>query len=168
MDSKLQFRTNCKNIRKTLDMTKKSRELVSKIRELKEYITARNVMIYYPLKYEVDLLELLKDDKNFYLPKVKDDELLVCPYSNKFELSEYNIQEPCTNPVEPDILDLVIVPALAVDKNNYRLGYGKGFYDRFLGQYPNIKSITAIPDELVFDSLPVESFDKRINIIVSV
>ncbi len=167
MDSKLQLRIKCKDIRKTLDIEKKSSQLVSKIRKLPDYQDAEHVMLYYPLKYEINLFELIKDNKHFYLPKVQGDNLLVCPYSDNFELSKYNIKEPCTNPVKPDILDLVIVPALAVDKENYRLGYGKGFYDRFLSQYPNIKSVTAISHELVFDNLPVESFDEKINIVVS-
>ena len=48
------------------------------------------------------------------------------------EISNFGIKEPCSEPVAPDILDLIIVPALMVDKNGYRLGYGGGFYDRFL------------------------------------
>lgn len=166
MDSKSQLRSECKNIRKTLDIENKSKNLTKKIRELELYKFSEHVMLYYPLKYEINLLELLNDNKKFYLPKVSENDLLVCPYVDKLTISEYNIKEPCSTPENPDILDLIIVPALAADRRNFRLGYGKGFYDRFISKYPDIKTVTPIPKELVFDVLPTNEFDKKIDIVI--
>ena len=75
--------------------------------------------------------------------------------------------EPCSNPVSPDIIDLVIVPALMVDKKGYRLGYGGGFYDRFLNKF-KVKTITCIPEIFVVDSLPYDDFDVKIDEIIIV
>jgi len=189
---KADFRINAKNIRKSLDIKAISHKICEKIRNHNIYKSSRNVMIFYPLKYEIDLLELLEDDKNFYLPKVSSitlarniisagegagvselanctpagEEILVCPYSKNLKKSDLNIYEPCTEPVNPEILDLIFVPALMVDKENYRLGYGGGFYDRFLAKYPDIITITPIAKELIVDKLPHDEFDKRIDEII--
>ena len=108
-------------------------------------------------------------NKKFFLPKVKAETLKVCPYAydEKLEKSSFNILEPCSNPVEPSVLDLVIVPALMADRKGYRLGYGGGFYDRFLAGNSGFKTITAIPTELVVDELPIDKFDKKIDVIIS-
>ena len=71
--------------------------------------------------------------------------------------------EPCTEPVEANILDLIIVPALMLDFKNYRLGYGGGFYDRFLAQNSNITTVSLIPVELFTESLPHDEFDIAVN-----
>ena len=161
MKTKQELRLEAKNIRKNLDMQEISKNLVLKIRDLKEYQESQNVLIFYPMSCEVNLLDLLKDNKNFYLPKVKGNDLVICPFTNELEKSELNIYEPCSNPVNPQILDLIFLPALMADKNNNRLGYGKGYYDRFLAKYPNIKTILPIAKELVVDKLPVDNFDIR-------
>lgn len=171
MDNKTNLRTKAKNIRKTLPMREISTNLTKLIQLHPYYKSANNVMLFYPTKYEVDLLELLIDNKNFYLPKVNENKLEVCSFykDDKLEKSSFNILEPCTNPVNPTILDLVIVPALMADKKGYRLGYGGGFYDRFLTKFgKNFKTITPIPQELFVDSLPIDEFDKKIDAIISV
>lgn len=166
MDNKTSLRIRAKSIRKTLDIAELGRNAVEQIRELEIYKNANNVLIYYPLQYEISLLELLNDNKIFYLPKVCGNDLLVCPYSDKLEKSRFNVCEPCTNPVSAEILDLIIVPALLVDKNNYRLGYGGGFYDRFLAQYPDISTIVPVASELFVKELPRDNFDIRIDTVI--
>ena len=107
--------------------------------------------------------------KNFYLPKVNGDELSVCPYSFGDELteSEFGTSEPKSPPMNPDFLDLIFVPALMVDKDFYRLGYGCGFYDRFLSKNAkNTIKIVPIPSALLVDSLPHDEFDFQIDISV--
>ncbi len=90
-----------------------------------------------------------------------------CPYSEGDELCEScsKTQEPKTsnNTINPD---LVIVPALAVDKNNYRLGYGGGFYDRFLAQQ-SCKTIVCIPHQLVVETVYPEEYDIPIDRIIT-
>ena len=159
------YRNYAKNIRKNIDISSLSCTLADKIRILDIYKSARNVMIFYPTKYEVDLRILLNEDKNFFLPKVSGEELLVCPYSDDLYKSELNIMEPKTLPVEPQILDLVIVPALMTDNDNYRLGYGGGYYDRFLKTI-NAKTLVAIPKELIVESLPHDQFDVPVDYVV--
>ena len=70
MDSKSDLRKKAKCIRKSLSIAEKSTIAIKKIRENTLYIPAKNVLIYYPLRYELNLLALLDDEKNFYLPRV--------------------------------------------------------------------------------------------------
>ena len=169
MYDKNSLRLKAKSIRKTLDMLSISKCLIEKIRTNSLYKKANNIMIYYPTKSEVNLLELLSDNKTFYLPKVHDDKLLVCPYktNSELEISSLHIMEPTSQPVNPDILDLIIVPALMADNFGFRLGYGGGFYDRFLKSLGNnVHSIVAIPKELFVDKLPFENFDIPVDEVI--
>ena len=168
MDSKINLRIKAKSIRKILDISNISSLAVSKIREADFYKSVENVLFFYPMRYEINLLDLLNDDKNFYLPKVCGQNLFICPFNkgDKLEKSCFNVKEPCTSPVDAKVLDLIIVPALMVDKCGYRLGYGGGFYDRFLTNNPSIKTIVVIPKELYIEELPVENFDKKIDYII--
>ena len=171
MDKKTALRINAKNTRKSLSICEISANLVKQIRQNKLYKNAKNVMLFYPTKDEIDLRGLLEDDKDFYFPRVDGEDLLVCPYciGEKLEKSKFNILEPCSSPVGVNVLDLVIVPALMVDKQGFRLGYGGGFYDRFLPLLSeNCKTICAISSELIVDELPREEFDVPVDIIISV
>lgn len=169
MPSKKELRIKAKEIRHSLDMEKISEKIVQNIKENEIYKKSQHIMIFYPLKHELNLLGLLENDKNFYLPKVNGEKLLVCPYKKGDELtiSDFNTQEPTTKAIDPEILDLVFVPALMVDKNNHRLGYGGGFYDKFLSKHAlNSKRIVAIPNALIVEKLPSESFDAKIDVTI--
>lgn len=168
MDNKTDLRLKMKELRKTMDMPKVSANLVRAVRKNKIYRKSENVMLFYPTKYEINLTELFNDDKNFFLPRVKCDELEVCPYKSgdKLNKSDFGISEPLTRAVDKDILDLVIVPALCADKNGYRLGYGGGYYDRFLSDI-HVKTICAVPEELFLNSVPHENFDIQIDEIIT-
>jgi 5-formyltetrahydrofolate cyclo-ligase len=168
MDKKT-LRIKAKEIRKKLDLTNISKNLALKLAETEEYKQAKNIMIYYPLENEVNLLSLLEDcSKKFYLPRINGKELECCPYSTGDELCDscFHTKEPACRACNKTEIDLVIVPALGVDKDNYRLGYGGGFYDRFLKDYKG-KTIVCIPQELVFDTVYPEKHDIKIDVVVS-
>ena len=167
MENKTELRRKFINIRKSLDTKTKSKTILEKIKLTDAFVSAKNVMLFYPTQYEVDLLDLCCENKNLYFPRVEGDNLLVCPDNNDFVKSKLNIYEPTSPPINPNILDLVIVPALAVDKNHYRLGYGGGYYDRFLAKYNKIKTLTPIFKELIVDELPKNNYDIKIDYIFS-
>lgn len=169
MHSKKEFRIKAKTIRENLDIKKISSKLISLLQQRKYYKEAQNVMLFFPLENEVDITDILTDDKNFYLPRVRGEDLEVCPYKkgDTLKTSALGLQEPINTATASSILDLVIVPALMVDRNNYRLGYGKGFYDKFLAQNPLVISVTLIPNELIVEKLPVEEHDMKLSDIIS-
>lgn len=170
MEGKSDLRIKAKILRKNLKMSVISENLTTLIRQNKVYKNSQNVMLFYPSKYEVDLTGLLNDNKNFYLPRVSGQELEVCPYKNGEELvkSEFGIFEPVCGCIKHDILDLVIVPALMADSHGYRLGYGGGYYDRFLVKIPDVKKLVAVPKELYVDELPHDDYDVKIENIIYV
>lgn len=168
MLEKTHLRSKFKEERRTLDIAQISDDIVKNIRNSDFYAEAQNVLIFYPLRYEVNLLSLLDDNKNFYFPKVSGEKLLVCPYEQgcEFKKSCYNINEPCTNPVSNSVLDLIFVPALAVDVDNYRLGYGGGYYDRFLKECEAF-SVVPICEKFLVEKLPRNEFDVAVNAVVT-
>jgi len=169
MQDKKALRKLAKEIRSSLDIKTISEGIVKRIKECELYKDSQNVMIFYPLGHEVNLLGLLNDKKNFYLPKVDGENLLVCPYKSgdKLTISSFKTEEPITEPVSPEILDLIFVPALMVDNHNHRLGYGGGFYDKFLAKNAlNSKKIVAIPKTLIVNNLPFDNFDVKIDITI--
>ena len=168
--SKKERRLWAKGERKKLNFKELSERLVQKLQQTDEYKQAKNIMIFYPLEFEIDLLNLLEDKtKNFYLPKIDDKNLLCCSYKNGDILCEscFKTKEPISEATDKSILDLVVVPALAVDKNNYRLGYGGGFYDRFLCNFLG-KTIVCISSKFIVDTVYPEEHDIKIDRVITI
>lgn len=171
MVEKIKLRKKAKEIRNSLNMKEVSLKITENIMDFDIYKNAKNIMIFYPLKHEVNLLSLLKDkNKHFYLPRVQGENLLVCPYNfgDRLTVSSFRVEEPTTEPVDSEILDIIFVPALMADKNLNRLGYGGGFYDKFLSK--NAKKavkIVAIPGTLTTETIPSESFDEKVDFVIT-
>lgn len=169
MNKKSNLRLWAKAKRKNIDIHAISKLLVKKLKNLETYRKAENIMIFYPKVEEINLLNLLEDEsKNFYLPKIDGNNLLCCSYTKGDELCEscFKTKEPLTEGVNETILDLIIIPALAVDKNNYRLGYGGGYYDRFLKNLHCTKCV-CIPKDLLVESVFPEKHDIKIDIVIT-
>lgn len=158
-----------KAVRISLDMKSISAELVEKLFQSEEYGRVKNIMIFYPKDNEVNLLPILEDKtKKFYLPKIDGDNLQCCPFTEDTILSDsvFNTKEPVSEACNPALMDLIIVPALVCDRDNYRLGYGKGFYDRFLQNLKAVK-IVCIPKSLVVDTIYPNNYDVKMDKIIT-
>ena len=168
MNDKNSLRKYIKEIRKTLDIEQISSLIVSNIRSMQEYVEANKVMIFYPLVYEIDLRDLLTDDKEFYLPRMSGKQLECCSYNKNdiLEVAKFSVKEPTSDSVDKNLMDIIFVPALCVDNNCMRLGYGKGYYDRFLSDYKGL-TIIPIPDELVYDDVCANSNDVACKKVVT-
>ena len=157
-------------LRKKLNKKEASNIIVNKTLNFEPFLSAKNILIYYPLKYEIDLLELLKiKNKNFYLPKVQNDELLICPYSGNLKKSDFGVMEPCEDNLKDiSLIDIAFIPALAYDIEFNRLGYGKGFYDRLFAK----KEFRALKigvnyKELIIEKIDTNNFDKKVDFIIT-
>jgi 5-formyltetrahydrofolate cyclo-ligase len=88
---------------------------------------------------------------------------------NQMVLSKFGIKEPL--PSQSDLIDnidLLIVPGIAFDRNGYRIGYGRGYYDRYLQRKKYVCSIgLAFELQLLDDNLPHEKFDQRVNAVAT-
>ena len=135
----------------------------------------KNIAVYASLEDEVDTFSLLKDllimDKNIYLPKVENDEIKFYKVSSIEELKmskgKYRIKEPTSNiSIRKDELEAIIVPGIAFDKENNRLGFGKGYYDKYLTGYKGYKIGICFKEQLL-KRVPHSRKDIKMNLIIT-
>ena len=135
----------------------------------------KNVGGYYPSNYEIDDLNILEflEKKNIKvsLPVIKkENQMNFCKWSRRdpLKINKYGIPEPVTSKIiYPDIL---LVPLVAYDSNLNRLGYGAGFYDRYIEKIEKIKKVTKIGLAFSFQkisSIPINQYDKKLDFIVT-
>lgn len=119
----------------------RSRNLCSRILNEPGYQIAKSIFCYVSIKKEPDtralMQKILKDGKRLCVPRCKPDgSMEAVPVNSLDDLQKglFGIPEPPQRiaPVSSDKIDLIIVPALAANKDGYRLGQGKGYYDRYL------------------------------------
>ena len=141
-----------------------------------EFLSADTLLTYFPIGSEIDLTPIteraLSLGKSVAYP-VCDTETSTLTFKYIHSLAEltagsYSIPEPSES--DEIFCDkssaLCIVPALAVDKSGVRLGYGRGYYDRFLKNFSGT-AIVAIYSELLTDALPRDKYDIPLEFIVT-
>ena len=152
------------------DFIKTNSELIkTKLFQTDEYKKAKSILFYVSFENEVDTFDMIKEallEKTVAVPIVQEDNIVasvIKDFSNLDSENNYEIKEPSViNNIEN--IDLVIVPGLAFDKYGNRVGFGKGYYDKFLKGH---KTIALCFDFQIFDKVPAEDHDVPINIILS-
>ena len=130
---------------------------------------------YYPYNYEVDTMNILeKFEKQNYiisLPKIKKNsqmDFFNWSTNDPMKINKYGIPEPISNLIKyPDIL---LVPIVAFDKNLNRIGYGGGFYDRYIKKIKKIKKVITIGLAYSFQKvkkISVNKYDVKLDYIVT-
>lgn len=179
---KMQLRTDYKKKRAAITPDEKSAmdaEIVRRIIGLRSYNYADNLLLYYPLPEEIDVLPLaaqaIADGKSVYFPVSWEKGIMefrrVVDLNSEFSLGKFGIKEP--NDKCP-LLDksavkgasLVIMPALSFDRDGYRLGYGKGYYDRYLIDL-SASVIGVVYDSLLAERLPRGKFDRHADLVLT-
>ena len=142
---------------------------------LKKFNLLKNKKIgaYFPINYEIDCLEILKQLEKFG-HKIS---LPITKKGNKMDFFEWSLKEPLLigkigipepyskKKVYPDIL---LVPLVAFNKYKFRLGYGGGYYDRYIQKIKKIKKILTIGMAFSFQEvakLPISRYDKKLDFI---
>ena len=130
---------------------------------------------YFPVNYEVDDLEILKEfkKKNYQisLPVIKknfDMDFYKWSYREPLKINKYGIPEPESKfLVYPDI---ILVPIVAFDNNLNRLGYGAGYYDRLISKLSKKKKLLKIGLALSvqkINNIPTNKYDEKLDYIVT-
>ena len=130
---------------------------------------------YYPSNYEIDDLDILDllEKKNFQvsLPVIKKhNQMNFYNWSSNdpLKINKFGIPEPVSSKIiYPDIL---LVPLVAYDSNLNRLGYGGGFYDRYIEKIEKIKKVIKIGLAFSFQeisSIPINRYDKKLDFIIT-
>lgn len=158
--------------KKMLDM-----KIFQKLINLEEYKNSEFVLVYVSSSIEVDTHKIIeysfKINKKVLAPRCIPDTNLMefCEISSfdDLESGAFGIMEPkdkCERIQSFASNSCCIVPALAYDKKGYRLGFGKGFYDRFLDKYKGQK-IGLCYSSCMTDRLPYDVLDKTVNCVVT-
>ena len=135
----------------------------------------KNIGGYYPTNYEIDDLHILelfeKKNYNILLPIIrKNNQMDFFKWSNNdpLEINRFGIPEPVSSKIfYPDIL---LVPLVAYDNDLNRLGYGGGFYDRYIEKIEKIKKVIKIGLAFSYQKLksfPVNQHDKKLDFILT-
>ena len=189
VDRKSELRKTMKGIRNDLSenqIVEYSHSICETIRGLRSYAEADMILAYMSTGSEVRLQELINaaraDGKRVYIPKViNKKEMRFYLYDGKFTKGSFGIKEP-KNTSDMKMYDaelehllgenrktLVIMPAVAFDIDRNRLGYGGGYYDRFVEMvegYP-VTFVAAGYDCQIIDSIPTEACDKKPEMIIT-
>ena len=144
----------------------KSRRLGQLFADSELYRKAKTIYGYLPYNQEVRtvpmLMRALADGKRVAVPKVYGDEMKFI-YLDDFSAVEKGyagIPEPVADePVADDETALVLMPGLAFDPQGHRIGYGGGFYDKFLAKEPNHPTVALCYDFQMLPELKTEEFD---------
>ena len=139
------------------------------------YLIKKSIGGYFPVNYEVDDLEILKEfaKKNYQisLPVIKKNfnmDFYKWSFDDPLKINQYGIPEPNSKKlIYPDV---ILVPLVAFDNNLNRLGYGGGYYDRVIKKFNKKKKILKIG--LAFsiqkiNNVPVTKYDKKLDYIVT-
>ena len=150
-----------------------SRKLGELFRATELYRNAKTIYGYLPYNQEVRTVPMLEqalaDGKRVAVPKVYGDEMKFIYLTDLTQVAEgyAGIPEPVADgPVGDDPTALVLMPGLAFDKEGHRIGYGGGFYDKFLAQEPNHPTIALCYDFQMLQQLPKEEFDIPVDCVL--
>ena len=132
--------------------------------------------LYYPTSFEINVLKLLENqymnNKNILLPVIEENNRMNFFSWKKNQVllvNKFGILEPQKTKFK--IPNLILLPILAFDRNKYRLGYGKGFYDRFLNKnQKKISNILTVGVAFSFQKhhkLPINKNDVKLDYILT-
>jgi len=155
------------------DILSRSRRLGELFTASQAYRDARTIYGYLPYNQEVRtvpmLEQALKDGKRVAVPKVYGEEMkfIYLTDLSQVEKGYSNIPEPIADdPVADDETALVLMPGLAFDPQGHRIGYGGGFYDKFLSREPGHPTLALCYDFQVFPALETEAFDIPVDTVL--
>lgn len=176
---KSQLRQKYLALRASLDKDMKKRlesDALARLASSEEYRRARRILLYYPIRNEADVLPLaplaLSQGKNIAFPRCdKSSHTLTffdVPSLDSLTAGAYGIPEPsdAMRAISDTEGSLLIVPALLYSRDLYRLGYGAGYYDRFLVDFKGV-SCGFSTEAFIVDSLPHGEFDRRLDMMIS-
>ncbi|WP_057490030.1 5-formyltetrahydrofolate cyclo-ligase [Streptococcus orisasini] len=136
--------------------TQRDQQLVSNFIELETYKKARTLATYlaFPFEFDTSLLieQAQKDGKRIVVPKTygKGKMVFVSYNAADLEMNAFGLKEPRSNQtVAKSDIDLIHVPGLAFNNMGYRLGFGGGYYDRYLADFAGSTVSTAYPFQML-------------------
>jgi 5-formyltetrahydrofolate cyclo-ligase len=181
MNGKSEIRKRMSALRNAMpseEIEKKSRAIQERVTELEAVRSASTLMAYLSFGSEVLTDGLIRwcwgEGKRVVVPVCRPEnrELIACRIDgfDELETGHYGIRAPkegLLRPVERGKIDVILVPALAFDRTGYRIGYGGGYYDRFLPQAIRAVKIGVAFASQIVAEIPVDGHDLPVDVIVT-
>ena len=149
-----------------------SKKIQKKLKKINAFSDAQKIGVYYPIGSEIltqDIIqELLSNGKEVFLPKVigKNMEFRKIVDFSSLEKGSFDIMEPKNDCQIDNDLDVVLVPTVGISQIGVRLGYGHGFYDRFLAEH-KITTISLTFEKQIIKNIPKSEHDIMIDWIIT-
>lgn len=174
------LRQKFRSIREVMPLGQKEQldlQIFQKLTTFCEYQKAKTILIFVSTKVEVDTIKIIqrafRDGKKVAVPKCLDKKgkmaFFVIKSLDELQKASFDLLEPDVKK-SPLLVDfsssICVLPGFAFDTNGYRIGFGKGYYDRFLQKYAGIK-IGICYNSCIADSLPHGRYDVSANFIVT-
>ncbi len=176
MHDKKTIRKQILQIRKAMDkesVEELSKIICDKVSRLEQFILSNKICLYMPINNEVDTKYLIdvcfSMKKEVFLPKVLGDNMDFYQYKPDMKLTDgpYNILEPENDKVLiPDNKTLVVMPGAVFSEDCNRIGYGGGYYDRYLEKHPYCYKVAVCYKFQILDSIPFDKHDIKPDIII--
>ena len=142
------------------------------LKKISSYANSQNIACYSSIGSEINtrniMLNILEQSKNLLLPRVINDnlEFYVVPNLEKLEKGSFEIMEPKDSCKKAEKINCILIPTVGISKTGIRLGYGKGYYDKFLSSTDAVKISLTYAKQIV-KSIPNDSHDVKIDWIIT-
>lgn len=174
---KVQLKENIlkkRNLLSRKEIIEKSKKIFTNLSKLCEFQNSKTVMFYVSFNNEVYTHDMIREalkNKLVIVPKVTHKEIepsVIMDLNNLLPSGKFGILEPIEVMKIPyKNIDLVLVPGIIFDKEGYRIGYGFGYYDKFLKKVSKAIKIGLAFDFQIIDTVPREMHDVPMDLIVT-
>lgn len=179
--NKKQMRKDILAIRDSIskeDILKKSEIILNKVKATDIFKNSKNIMLFTSFGSEVYTHDFIvwckRENKNIVLPYIdKSTDTMKISVFNSFDDMKagykgiLEVKEECIHSFDEKKVELIITPCVCYDFNKYRIGYGKGFYDRFFAKTPNAFKIGICFDECLVDSIEYDEYDVKTDMVIT-
>ncbi len=149
-----------------------SDKIFEKLLQNEDFKNAKTVMSYMDFKNEVKTDRINTFIKNsgkiLVLPKVVDKETIIAiEDKNQYIISSFGNKEPDGEEYKGSI-DVIITPGVTFDRDKNRVGFGRGYYDRFFVKYSNAKKIAiAFEEQIINEGIETDKYDKKVDVLIT-
>jgi 5-formyltetrahydrofolate cyclo-ligase len=174
---KADTRAKLKQIRASIPAdirAERSRNIQQKLVDLEEIRAARSIFLFISYGNEVHTHDLLKyflaQGKTLAVPKILPEKTMIAvPFRSWDDLvpGELGILTPPGNTPCSGGFDVVITPGVGFTLQGHRIGYGRGYYDKWFASHPAKHKIAVCFEEQIVDKLPVDDYDVKVDMIVT-
>jgi 5-formyltetrahydrofolate cyclo-ligase len=154
-----------------------SQQICTRLWQRLERLSAQTLLFYMPIQGEVDLRRAIhigwQKGRRIILPRAMEGHQLACyqvEHGGQLQRGAYQIMEPDPQKaqlIDPLTIELAFIPGVAFDRQCYRLGYGGGYYDRFLQKYPHIQTWGIAYEEQMVPTIFPEAHDQPLQLVLT-